>query len=77
MHPRIYSEAASPFSRLRGGPGVGVALSFVAAFTNLEILRQRYRRMTTDNLLLGLCLAFIATGAGVISADMWRSWKEK
>lgn len=77
MHPRIYSDDSPEFARLRGGPGVGVALAFLGAFTNLEILRQRKKRLSTDHLLEGLSLAFLATLAGVLSADMWRGWREE
>ena len=77
MHPYIYSDEASEFGRVRGGPGVGVALAFFGAFTNLEILRQRKKRLSTDHLLEGLSLAFLATLTGVLSADMWRGWRKE
>ena len=76
MHPRVYSEEASSFSRLRGGPAVGTAISFVTAFANLEALRMQAKKcLSTNEIILGLAMAFLSVGSGVLGADMWRSWK--
>jgi hypothetical protein len=77
LHPHIYRADAGDFGRLRGGPAVGVSLAFFGAFTNLEILRQRKKKLSTDHLLEGLSLAFLATGSGIMAADMWRSWRKE
>lgn len=78
MYPHIYNRRASKFSKLRGGPGIGLTLAFINAFANLETLRIQARKkcLSTNDFILALSLSFLSVGAGVLAADMWRGWSK-
>jgi len=71
----MYTNKSSTFSKVRGGPAVGVALTLLSAFIGLEAMRYKYKKLTTDGIIQSLSSAFVSVGSGVICADMWRKWK--
>ena len=79
LHPYIYRDEASDFSRLRGGPAVGVSLAFINSFANLEALRvqAKGRCLSTNDFILALTLSMLSAAAGVLGADMFRGWNKK
>jgi len=81
MHDKVYGDAGTSFSKLRGGPAIGTALVSLASFANVEALRTQAesesRCMTMNEILLGLTMAFLSVGAGVLGADMRRGWKKE
>lgn len=72
LYPLIYKHDSSAFSKLRGGPAIGTALAFLSSYSSLELLRVRGKGGSEGN-LFSLMFGFVAVGAGVITADLWRS----
>ena len=75
LHPIMYTDDSTPFSRLRAAPAIGTALALVATFTNLELLRVKGIQESEGN-FLAIVAAFVSIGTGVIAADFWRSIRE-